>query len=194
MPCMRIRLLFACLLITFVAQHAFPQETQPEPKKYLPPLARIAAAKTVFLQHLKGTDIAFNIIQAGFESWPLFTIVDSPDKADLLVQIVTPEDTSGGNSVSGKSSSGSNAQASADQAQFAPIPIVKMTVLDAKTRVFLYSASERTKNAWREKNRTDSQIEMAQKIFDSFRKRIEAQAAKSEKEPEQEPAKESVKE
>jgi hypothetical protein len=182
---MRIRLLLAGLVVGCAALLAFGQDTHPEPPKFLPPSARMAAAKTIFLDHLKGTDIPFNIIQAGFESWPRYTIVDSADKADLIVQVTSPAESSSGssNSVSAKAGSGSGGapQKSSEESQFAEIPIIKLTVLDARTRVVLYSATERTKNAWKEKNRTESQIETAQKMFDAFRKRIEPEATTPEK-------------
>jgi len=154
---------------------AFAQEQPPEPRKYMTPQARMAAAKTVYLRNAGGTDIPFNVIQAGIESWPRYLVVNSPDQADLIIEVLSPEEISKNTSVGAKvgTKGGQAAPSSSANDAFAPTPIIKLTVFDAKTKVVLYSASERPKNAWKEKARTDSQIECAQKLLALLHNRVE---------------------
>jgi len=49
---------------------------------------RMAAAKTVFLKNIGGnSDIPFNVISRDFESWGCYVLVDSPDDADMVIEI-----------------------------------------------------------------------------------------------------------
>src|SRR5262250_2487903 len=56
---------------------------------------RMAAAKNVFLKNAGGNDIPFNVISRNFESWAHYILVDSPDNADLIIEIRSPDDGSG---------------------------------------------------------------------------------------------------
>lgn len=154
---------------------AIAQDQPTEPKKYMSPQARMQAAKTIYLRNGGGTDVPFNIIQAGIESWPHYIVVNSPDKADLILEVVSPEDVSKSSSVGAKvdTKGGSAAPTSNASPDFAPPQIIKLTVSDAKTKVVLFSAIERPKNAWKEKARTDSQIECAQKLLALLHNRVE---------------------
>jgi hypothetical protein len=162
-----------CLVATLAT---FAQQSQSEPKKYLSPQARMAAAKNVYLRNAGGTDIPFNVIQAGIESWPRYLVVNSPDKADLIIEVLAPEESTG-TSVSSKtttdSKSGKPSSSSSSTREFAEIQIIKLTVFDAKTKVALFSATEKPKNAWKERARTESQIECAQKLLTLLRNRVE---------------------
>jgi hypothetical protein len=168
------RIAVFCLVIG-AALAAFAQEPQPEPRKFLPPQARMAAAKTVYLRNAGGSDIPFNIIQAGIESWPRYTIVDSPEKADLIVEVLSPEEsqsTSGSKTKVGADAGGRSAD-DTDSHISPGIQIIKLTVSDAKTGATLFSATERPKDAWKDKTRTESQIECTQKLFALFHNRVE---------------------
>jgi hypothetical protein len=162
---------------------AFAQESQPEPKKYMTAQARMAAAKTVYLRNVAGTDLPFNIIEAGFESWPRYMIVNSPEKADLLLEVLAPEESTG-SSVSTKTSTdsktGQSKSSTSSEHQFASIQIIRLTVFDAKTKVVLFTASEKPKNAWKERARTDSQVECAQKLLAAFRNQVEPESAQQQ--------------
>jgi hypothetical protein len=163
-----------CLAVVGLA--AFAQEQPPEPKKYLSPQVRMAAAKNVYLRNAGGSDVPFNVIQAGIESWPRYTIVNSPEKADLIIEVLAPEESTG-SAVTSKSSNDSKSGKQAPSASTVPdvpaIQIIKLTVLDAKTKVALFSATEKPKDAWKEKVRTESRIECAQKLLAVLRNRVE---------------------
>lgn len=174
---MRLRLLFLAAILAFLSS-AFAQDqpAPPEPRKYVPVQVRLAEAKNVFLRNAGGTDIPFNVIQAGIESWPRYTIVDSPEKADLIIEVQAPEDTTSSSVGANVSTDTANAHArkgTEASHDFAPILMIKLNVMDAKTKVLLFSATERPKNAWKENNRTESQIECAQKLLAAFHNRVE---------------------
>ena len=177
-----IRWIALVSLALSIAQATLAQETQTEPKKYMTAQARMAAAKAVYLRSVGGTEVPFNIIQAGIESWPRYTIVNSPDKADLLIEVLAPEESTG-TSVSSKTShdskTGQPKSSTSTEQQFSAIETIRMTVLDAKTKVVLFAATEKPKNAWKERARTESQIECAQKLLAAFRNRIEPENAPS---------------
>jgi hypothetical protein len=170
--------LFSCLT-------AIAQDQPTEPKKYMSPQARMAAAKTVYLRNGGGTDVPFNVIQAGIESWPHYVVVNSPEKADLIIEVISPEEVSKSSSVGAKvdTKGGSAAPSSSASPDFAAPQIIKLTVTDAKTKVVLYSVTERPKNAWKEKARTDSQIECAQKLLALLHNRVEPPEAPPAAEP-----------
>jgi hypothetical protein len=170
------------LLFAFSGRAVIAQEAPPEPKKYLTPQQRLQQAKAVYLRNAGGTEVPFNIIQAGFESWPRYTMVNSPDKADLLVEVLAPQESTG-TSVSSKISTDTNGkqkQSTTTERDFAEVQIVKLTVMDAKSKVLLFQASERPKNSWKERARTESQIECAQKLFDAFHNRVEPENAQGQ--------------
>jgi hypothetical protein len=166
-------LILGCALASLAA---FSQEKQIEPGKYVSPAARMAAAKTVFLRHV-GSDIPFTVIQAGMESWPRYMIVDSPEKADLIIEVIAPKESTG-TSVSSKVKTDSRSgETSSSTREFESIQTIKLTVLDAHTKVALFSATEKPKDSWHESVRTQSQIDCAQKLFHALRARVEPETA-----------------
>jgi hypothetical protein len=167
---------FVCAILCLAVAGVFAQEAQPEAKKYLSPQARMAAAKNVYLRNAGGTDVPFNVIQAGIESWPRYVIVNSPEQADLIIEVLAPEESTGSSvstKVSGENHTGEKSTGTTSSRDFAAVQIIKLTVLDAKTKVALFSATERPKNAWKEKVRTESQIECAQKLLTLLHNRVE---------------------
>jgi hypothetical protein len=102
--------------------------------------------------------------------------VNSPDKADLIIEVLAPEESTGSSvstKVSGDNKTGEKSSSTSSTRDFAAIQIIKLTVFDAKTKVALFSATEKPKNAWKEKARTESQIECAQKLLTLFHNRVE---------------------
>ncbi len=182
----RIHLVSAALILCFAASLLPAQDApQAEPKKYMTAQARLLAAKTVYLKNSCAVDIPFNIIEAGFESWPRYLTVNSPDQADLIVEVVAPEEVSSA-SVSSETSDeprlGGKKQKSESETkhEVTGLQYIKLAVMDAKTKVTLFSAMERPKNAWKEKTRTDSQIQTTQKLLAAFRNRVEPENAAAE--------------
>ena len=172
---MKLRL-FVIIVTLAIALPLLAQDQPPtEPKKTVSTLARLQAAKTIFLRSEGVTDVPFNVIQAGMESWPRYMIVNSPDKADIILEVQVPEDTAATAALStNKDENSGGHSAKKDTSKDNPaILFIRLTVMDAKTKAMLFSDTQRPKNSWKEKNRTDNEIECAQKLFTSFKNRVE---------------------
>lgn len=78
-----ILILFSSAAIAASAQ----QQKTPVP---LTPSARLTAAKTVFMKDGGGNGIPFDVISSALEAWGRFTMVDSPEKADVVVEVSAP--------------------------------------------------------------------------------------------------------
>jgi hypothetical protein len=68
---------------------------QPPEKKPLieTPSMRLAAAKTVFITRTHGSPIPLDVIRSTMESWERFTFVETPEKADLIIEISSTGDS-----------------------------------------------------------------------------------------------------
>lgn len=134
---------------------------------------RMAAAKTVFLKNLGGDDIPFNVISRNFESWGRYILVDSIDKADLVIEIQSPDDSSGDKD---KDSNRSKTNVSGgNQRKEEPKPsidVITFTVYDKNKRP-LWIAREEPRSAMKRKTEESHLVESAQKIFTRFHDRIE---------------------
>src|SRR5512146_2341912 len=95
---MQRTLLVLMLAFSMLPVAALAQETAPapaaEPKKppSLATSARLAAAKTIFVKQGAGSDLPFNIINSAFESWGRYLPADSPDTADLVIEVSAPNE------------------------------------------------------------------------------------------------------
>src|SRR6185437_16269236 len=68
---------------------------QPAEKKPLieTPSMRLAAAKNVFITRTHGSRIPLDVIKSTMEGWERFTFVETPDKADLIIEISSTGDS-----------------------------------------------------------------------------------------------------
>ena len=174
----RASIFFSAVFCVVATLAAFAQESQPEPKKYLSPQARLVAARNVYLRNAGGSDIPFNVIQSGIESWPRYTIVNSPEKADLIIEVLSPEESPSNSSssktkVDAQTGGHSSTTAPASSSSLYAVRTIKLTVSDARTRLTLFSATQTPKDAWKDRVRTESQIECAQKLLTLFHNRVE---------------------
>ena len=174
------------VLLLFSATAAFTQEAatsqspQDSSKRPISPSARLAAAKTAFVKNGGGSEIPFNLIENALEGWPHFVLVDSPQQADVIIEIAAPYSESGAS----LSSSTDDKQKSPTKKTEPDVDIVKLTVIDAKTHLPLWASSERPKGSFREKTRDENLIAAAEKLLQRFRDRLEpppAGAAPAEK-------------
>ena len=169
---MKLRLFVIIVIVAFALPLLAQNQPPTEPKKTVSTLARLQAAKTVFLKNDSVTDIPFNVIQAGMEAWPRYEIVDSPNKADIILEVRAPEDTTA-NANKDENSKSSKKETSKENAV---LQFIRLTVMDSKTNAMLFMDTQRPKNSWKEKARTDNEIECAQKLFTSFKERVEPSA------------------
>ncbi|MGZ4788765.1 MAG: hypothetical protein ACXVZX_09610 [Terriglobales bacterium] len=157
------RLIIAFLLLTSIC---FGQEPKPTPT-FISPSARLAAAKTAYVKNVGESEVPYNVIEGGLEGWPHFMLVGSPDKADVVIEIATVEDETGVNVSS--DSGGKKSRVTHDL----NVTLIKLTVYDAKTHLPLWTASERPKGAFKDKNREDNLVQASEKLLAKFRDRME---------------------
>jgi hypothetical protein len=167
----------AALLLCFVS-HGFPQA---EATKAVPlsPTARLAAAKSAYLQNGGGNEVAFNVVSESVQGWGRYQIVGDPTKADLIIEVASP---SGSNGISISSTSSNDSRTgmpseSTTRSRDLQVARITMIVYDARSKMALWSSSEQPKSALRQKNRQDRIVETAQRLVSQFRQRVEPEPA-----------------
>jgi hypothetical protein len=176
---LRIKLaIFAVITMSLAAagaQEAKPPE-QPANSGAAVHYDRMAAAKTVFLKNAGGSDIPFNVISRNFEGWGRYLLVDSEDKADMVIEIRSPGEGSGDKEK--ESGQGKTNVSGGGQQNEPPKPaldVIIFTVYDKNKRP-MWIARETPKFAARHKAEESNLLEAAQKLFTRFHDRIEPPA------------------
>lgn len=162
------------ILISFIA--ALAQEA-PKPTPPLNPFTRLTAAKTVFIKNGGGGEIPFNVIESSMEGWGRYQIVRSADQADLILEVTSPTENSGGVSVSSSTKTGISGRPEESRSTSRELSPsggpVKIVVYDAHSKAALWSGMEQAKSAMRQKQREDNLVQAAEKVFTKFHDRIE---------------------
>ena len=185
MTCARIFLLvLSALFAVGVAAQDAPkpddaakQATKPP---VLSPTLRLQAAKTAYVKRLEGSSIGSDTVTQTLEGWGRYKLVDSAEKADLIVEVTSPDEGGNGVSVSsstsGPSRTGDRAyeQSSKSSRELStgggPM---RVAVRDAKTNTTLFVASEQVKGAMKKNARENNLVEAAQEIMAKFHERVE---------------------
>jgi hypothetical protein len=177
----RAFLLLAALVIAiFATGLVLAQEKEPPEQKkpaFVPPSARLAAAKSALVKNAGGSEIPYNVISSGLEGWGRFTLVDSVSQADIIVEVSSPEEE-GGVSMSSRTRTGAagrREESTSTSRNLSSGPI-KLVVYDAKTHLPLWTASEQPKSAMRQKTREDNLVQAASTLMTKFRERLEPPA------------------
>lgn len=153
------------------AQQPSPPAQQPTNSGAAAHYDRMAAAKNVFLKNAGGSsDIPFNVISRNFESWGRYILVDSPDNADLIIEIQSPDDGTEKKDKDTKVYSGGQQKESS--APKPTIDVITLTVYD-KTKRPMWIGREEPKFAVRHKAEDEHLLEAAQKLFTRFHDRVE---------------------
>jgi hypothetical protein len=153
-----------------------PQQHQPPPKPTADAVTpRLTSAKTVMVTRARGSQIPYDVISSTLDGWGRFTMVDTADKADLVITVAT----SGGDSsarVSASSGpspfSGRHESSSGSSVDLSNAEIV-MTVYDARTKRVLWTAAETAKSAMKQTARENNLVEAAEKLASKFHDRLE---------------------
>lgn len=175
---MHSRLTGSSLLLLLLAGALFGQEAKPPmPKKNPPvtPSTHLAAARTAFVKDAGGNPIPYNVISSSMEGWGRFEMVDSPEKADLILE-VSSSSSGGGISVSGTTDSGYGAPGSqTTTTKELSVGPIRLAVIDGKSKSVLWAATEQPKYAMRKKQQEDNIVDAAEKLFSKFHDRVEPQ-------------------
>lgn len=167
-----------------VAQDASTQGQKPAARP-VSPYARLNQARTAFLKNGGGSDVPYNMLESAMLETGRFIIVGQPEKADVIVEITSPDQ---GNSTPksdssksktsltgmGEALTGKKKEESKEEEDKPYVtPIVKLVVYDAKTKIPLWSASEQPKGGVRQKTREDNINDSAQNLITKLRQRIQ---------------------
>lgn len=171
-------LLFPSILILLTSGiSAFSQP--PAEKKPLieTPSMRLAAAKNVFITRTHGSWIPLDVIRSTMEGWGRFTFLETPEKADLIIEISSTGDSGVQVSSSSKVSpeTGQEEKSNSTRKDISPTDI-KMTVFDSRNKRALWAASESVKFAMKEKGKENNLVEAAERLAAKFHDRLEPPA------------------
>lgn len=149
---------------------------QPAEKKPLieTPSMRLAAAKTVFITRTHGNRIPLDVIRSTMEGWERFTFIETPEKADLIIEISSTGDSGVQVSSSSKVSpeTGQEEKSSSTRKDISPTE-VKMMVFDSRNKRPLWAATESVKFAMKEKGKENNLVEAAERLASKFHQRLE---------------------
>jgi hypothetical protein len=154
---------------------------QPAAKKPLieTPSMRLTSARNVFITRTHGSRIPFDVIKSTVDGWGRFTLVETPDKADLIIEIAASGDSGVQVSSSSKVSpeSGKEEKSNSTRKDITPTEI-KMTVFDTRNKRGLWTATESVKFAMKEKAKENNLVEAAERLASKFHARLEPPPAK----------------
>lgn len=179
-PTMRFRplLLILCCL-PLCAQQTPSDNPPPKPTGSVSATTRLLNAKTVCVRKVAGNDIAYDIVNNAVIGWPRYIVVDSPEKADLLIEVSSPEepkkDKDSGTTVSG-GSNGRDPRALAVPTTTYASTDVKLIVRDAHTKAILWAGTEPAKEAFRQVKTDQNLIDATQKLVRKLHDRVEPPA------------------
>jgi hypothetical protein len=152
---------------------------QPPEKKPVmeTPSMRLASAKNVLIVRTHGSRIPFEVIKSTLEGWGRFTLVETREKADLIIEVSSSGDSGVQVSSSSKVSpeTGQEEKSSSTRKDISPTD-VKMTVFDARNKRGLWSATESVKFAMKEKAKENNLVEAAERLASKFHDRLEPPA------------------
>lgn len=174
---MRFLLLLTILCcLPLCGQQTTSENPPPKPAPSVSATTRLLNAKTVFVRKVAGNDIVFEIVNNAVIGWPRYIVVDAPEKADLLIEVSSPEepkkDKDGGTSVSG-GSNGRDPRALPPSTNTYSITDVKLIVRDAHTKAILWAGTEPAKEAFRQAKTEQNLEEATQKLVRKLHDRVE---------------------
>jgi hypothetical protein len=181
MRAIQLAAIFTMVLTVALAEAAL-QQTQPSSEKkplIETPSMRLAAAKNVFITRTHGSPIPFDAIRSTMDGWGRFTFVETPDKADLIIEVSSTGDSGVQVSSTSKVSpeTGQEEKSSSTSKSISPTD-VKLTVFDSRNKRPLWAATESVKFAMKEKAKENNLVEAAERLASKFHDRLEPQAAK----------------
>lgn len=135
---------------------------------------KLAFGKTAYIKNDHASNIAFEAISSDIQGWGRFTTLDSPEKADLVVEISSYE----GGGVTGTSKTDyltpdGKPQTSSGTSKNLSGSSVTMKVYESKTHRELWVGTEKVKGAFKKKSAEDNTVEAAENLFVRFHDSVE---------------------
>jgi hypothetical protein len=153
-----------------------PEQTKPLVET---PMARLMHARNVMVVRSRGSAIPYDVIVSTLDGWGRFALVNQPDQADLVIQVATTGSDSDLRITSSTGPSiengrfGSSTHTSKDFSSAE----VSLTVLDARNKQVLFTATETAKSAMKQTARENNLVEAAEKLASKFHERLEPSSA-----------------
>ncbi|HEY6970449.1 MAG TPA: hypothetical protein VJA94_14675 [Candidatus Angelobacter sp.] len=170
---------FLLILLPAVVQAVAAQQPKTEEKKnaapQISPLVRLAAAKTAFLKRAgSGGNIPYDVISEILENWGHFTLVNDPEKADVIIEIFSTQDNdiAAATTVRTSPQTGRSERSASVGKQYAA-PEIRLTVYDTKTNFPLWRAIEHPKYALKKKDIENHEVEAAQRLATRLHDQLE---------------------
>src|SRR4029077_17593475 len=138
------------------------------------PSMRLVSARNVLIVRTHGSRIPFEVIKSTLEGWGRFTLVETPEKADLIIEISSTGDSGVQVSSSSKVSpeTGQEEKSSSTRKDISPTE-VKMTVFDSRNKRGLWTATESVKFAMKEKGKENNLVDASERLASKFHDRLE---------------------
>ena len=138
---------------------------------------RLAAARNVYITRTRGSSIPLDVIRSTMEGWERFTFVETPDRADLIIEISSTGDSGVQVSSSSKVSAetGKEEKSNSTRKDISPTDI-KMTVFDSRNKRPLWAATESVKFAVKEKGKENNLVDAAERLASKFHERLGARS------------------
>jgi hypothetical protein len=157
----------------YAASQTQQQSTEKKPVMETPSM-RLASARNVMVMRKHGSQIPADVIRSTVEGWDRFTLVETSDKADLIIEVWSSGDSSVQVSSSSKVSpeNGQEEKSTTSTKDFSPTD-VKMTVIDARNKRPLWTSTESVKFAMKEKAKENNLVEAAERLATKFHDRLE---------------------
>jgi hypothetical protein len=162
-------------LFLFTGVCSVRAQQAPEKKPLIEtPSMRLAAAKTIFITRTHGSRIPLDVIRSTMEGWERFIFVETPEKADLIIEISSTGDSGVQVSTSSKVSpeTGQEEKSSSTRKDISPTD-VKMTVFDSRNKRGLWTATESVKFAMKEKGKENNLVDASERLVSKFHQRLE---------------------
>lgn len=128
-------------------------------------------AKRVFLVNGGGSNLAYDAFYSDFTSWGKYTVVGSPEEADLIVELAYNVERGGTRVWSATNSYDGTTQIHSRQIID---PQLVVTIYDAKNKNLLWSEVDHRRLARREKNREKETVKSAVRLLADLKARAEA--------------------
>lgn len=159
----------AILIVLLSAVASFAQEQKPATPP-LSPTARLTAAKTAYIKNGGGpSDVPYDIISSGIDGWARFELVDSPEKADVVIEITTTQDLNGINAASNDDSGQINKKTN----HTLDVDTIKLRVYDPRTHLPLWASEERPKGGFKDRTREDNLVKASETLLSRLHERLE---------------------
>ena len=162
----RSRALFSLAMLA--ATIVVAQQTPPISQNFS---ERLAFGKSMYVKNEHGGQVAFDAISTDLQNWGRFTILDTPEKADLIAEVSSYE--SGSVSLGGNTPAPHDRSAQTGVRRDLSSSSVTLRISETKTNRELWTGTEKIKSAFKRKTEQDNVVAAAEKLFLRFHDAVE---------------------